>query len=319
MLDNLYAIIGKDIFLVENEVDKIIESLNVFPFNVLSYDLEEEELEELLQEVTTISLLADKKVIKVRNPWFFFEQRDVNLKPLINYFKSPKEDTVLIFMLNEDVNTNLIISQEAKKYLRFEVVEELKESELPEYVKGYFQKLGYKIDKEAINELLLRVDNNYQLLHNEILKLELFASENKKITLDDIKLLVPRNLEDNLFELSSAIIAKEKEKALKSYYDLLIRDVDPVAIIGNLANKIKETITTKYLLSKGLSQQSIADYFNVSNGRAYYMVINANNQNFKDLESSYSSLADLDYKIKAGQIEKKLGLELWLLGGYNVK
>lgn len=319
MQENLYAIIGKDIFLVENEIEKIIENLNVEPFNIISYDLEEEELEEFLQEITTVSLLSDDKVIKVKNPWFFNEQRDVDLTPLIKYFKNPKKDTVLIFMLTEEVNSSLLISKEAKKYLRFETIEELGEQKLPEYVFEYFNKKGYKISENVIKELLNRVDYSYQLLKNELTKLELLKIDTKTITLEDVKLLVPRNLEDNLFELSTAVIEKDKEKAITSYYDLLIRGIDAINILSNLANKIKETITTKYLLIRGLGQQSIADYFNVSNGRAYYMIKNAQNQELKFLETSYKSLADLDYKIKSGQINKNLGLELWLLGGYNAK
>lgn len=319
MQENLYVIVGKDIFLLENEAETIIEKLNVEPFNIISYDLAEEELDDFIQEITTVSLLSDKKVIKVRNPWFFSENRDHDLVPLKNYFKNPKEDTVLIFLLTEEINQSLEISKEAKKYLRFEFVKELTQKELPVYVKEYFNKRSYKINDETIKELLSRVDNNYQLLKNELTKLELLKTETKSITLKDVELLVARNLEDNLFELSTAVIEKNKQKAIESYYDLLIRGVDAVTIISNLGNKIKETITTKHLLRKGLSQQSVADYFNVSNGRAYYMVINANNQDLKFLESSYKSLADLDYKIKSGQIDKNLGLELWLLGGYNAK
>lgn len=319
MEENLYAIIGENLFLVENETEKIIDNLNVDPFNILTYDLEETELQEFLQEITTVSLLADKKVLKVKNPWFFYEKRDANLLPLIRYFKNPKTDTVLIFMLEKDVNQQFLISKEAKKYLRFEIVEQLEEKEMPNYVKKYFKQLNYEIDNDAVNEVLSRVDYDYQMLHNELNKLELLRTDTKKISFNDVQLLVPRNLEENLFELSTAVIEDDKERALKCYYDLLVRSVDPVAIIGNLANKIKETITTKHLLSQGMSQQSVADYFRVSNARAYYMVKSAKNQNFNNLEKSYSSLNDLDYKIKSGQIEKKLGLELWLLEGFNVK
>lgn len=319
MEENLYAIIGENLFLVENETERIIDNLNVDPFNILTYDLEETELQEFLQEITTVSLLADKKVLKVKNPWFFYEKRDANLLPLIRYFKNPKTDTVLIFMLEKDVNQQFLISKEAKKYLRFEIVEQLEEKEMPNYVKNYFKQLNYEIDNDAVNEVLGRVDYDYQMLHNELNKLELLRTDTKKISFNDVQLLVPRNLEENLFELSTAVIEDDKERALKCYYDLLVRSVDPVAIIGNLANKIKETITTKHLLSQGMSQQSVADYFRVSNGRAYYMVKSAKNQNFNNLEKSYSSLNDLDYKIKSGQIEKKLGLELWLLEGFNVK
>lgn len=319
MQENLYAIIGKDLFLVENEVDKIIENLNVEPFNIITYDLEEEQLEVLLQELTTVSLLSDEKVIKVRNPWFFHEQRNEDLSQLVKYFRNPKEDTVLIFMLTEEMNSSLLVSKEAKKYIRFEIVEEIGEQQLPEYVKEYFNKKGYKIEAAAISELLSRVDSNYQLLKNELVKLELLKTQTKKIVLEDVKLLVSRNLEDNLFELTKAVIEKDKQKAIESYYDLLKKGLDAVTIINSLAGKIKETITTKHLTSKGLSNQSIADYFNISSGRAYYMIQNANNQEFKFLEFCYKTLAELDYKIKSGQIDKNLGLELWLLGGYDVK
>lgn len=319
MQENLYAIIGKDLFLIENEVEKIILKLNIEPFNIISYDLAEEELEEFLQEITTVSLLSDEKVIKVKNAWFFHEQREVDLKPLINYFKNPKEDTVLVFMLTEELNSSLLISKEAKKYLRFEVVSELGEKELPEYIKEYFNKNGYTIEQDAVSELLTRVSNNYQLLKSELIKLELLKIDSMKILVSDVKLLVAKNLEDNLFELITSVIEKDKQKAILTYYDLLVRGVDSVSIIGSLAGRIKETITTKHLLAKGLGQQSVADYFNVSNGRAYYMVRNANSQDFRFLEAAYKSLADLDYKIKSGKIDKNLGLELWLLGGYDVK
>lgn len=319
MEENLYAIIGENLFLVEKETEKIINNLNVDPFNILTYDLEDDELLDFIQEISTVSLLSDKKVIKVKNPWFFYEKRDYDLSPLIRYFKNPKTETVLIFMLEKDVNQQFLISKEAKKYLRFETVEELEKSDLPSYVRDYFLGLNYNIDSDAITELLNRVDYDYQMLHNEISKLELLKMDTKDITLNDVKLLVPRNLEENLFELSTAVIESDKEKALQCYYDLLVRGVDPVTIVGNLANKIKETITTKHLISQGMSQQSIADYFHVSNGRAYYMVRSAKNQSFNNLEKSYSSLNELDYKIKSGQIEKKLGLELWLLEGFNVK
>ncbi len=318
-MESLYAIIGDDIYLVENEVESIILKLKVDQFNVLTYDLDEQELQDFLQEITTVSLLADKKVIKVKNAWFFNEKRDVDLSQLIAYFKNPKTDTTVIFMLTEDFDDTLQISKEAKKYVRIEHLESIAKKDLPDYVKATLEKYKYSITKQAIDELLERVKYDFHSLSNEIEKLKLFAFDSKKITLDDIKLLVPRNVEDNLFELSSAVIAKNKKKALEIYYDLIMKNIDPVAIIGNLSAKIKETMTAKHLLKFGYSQQSIADYFNVGLGRAYYMIKNANGQTFKILERYYDSLATLDYLIKSGQTEKKLGLELWLLEGLGAE
>ena len=99
MKDYIYAFVGEDDFLIKNEVDQLVKKLKVEAFNVLTYDLEEQELYEFLQEITTISLLSDKKVIKVKNAWFFYEDRGENLQSLIRYFQDPKTDTTLIFLL----------------------------------------------------------------------------------------------------------------------------------------------------------------------------------------------------------------------------
>lgn len=315
MKDYIYAFVGEDDFLIKNEVDQLVKKLKVEAFNVLTYDLEELELYEFLQEITTVSLLSDKKVIKVKNAWFFYEDRGENLQSLIHYFQNPKTDTTLIFLLKKDVDSNFLISREAKKYIRFEVVDKMEEKDFYPYIKNYFAELKYQISDEAINELIDRVNYDFNSLYNEIEKLKLFAYDDRKITLKDINLLVPRNLEDNIFELSNAIIAKNKRKALEIYYDLLTKNETPVNLILNISYKLKEIITTKHLLDQGYNEKSIMDYFNVSKGRAYYMIKNANSMAMPQLKKYYDTLADLDFKIKSGEMEPKLGLELWLLGG----
>ncbi len=319
MFEPLYAIVSTDSYLLENEAQKIIKALKVDAFNILTFDFEQQELDEFLQEIMTISFLSDRKAIKIKNAWFFYEHRNEDLTSLIKYFENPKDDTTIIFMLEKDVDASLPVSKAAKKFVRFEFLQEMDQKELPEFVKQLFEDDKYTIEKQAIEALLERTNYHMQSIVTEVEKIKLFAYDHRKITLKDIELLVPRNLEDNLFELSTAVIEKNKSKALEVYYDLLIKNIDPVSIISNLAIKIKETITTKHLLDQKLSQQSIADYFNASYGRAYYMIRNANQISLETLSLYYDSLADLDYEIKSGKKDKTLGLELWLLEGLDVK
>lgn len=323
MGDYLYAITGEDIFLIENKVEQIIKSRNVEPFNVITYDLSETDVFEFIEEIMTVSLLSDEKVIKVKNPWFFYEQRSDDLSPLIQYFKNPKEDTTVIFIINKPINETLEVSKEAKKYVRFEGIKAMKKDEYEPYIKNYFSSKGYKIEDGAVKELLERVNYELHLMHAEIEKLELFAYDDKKIELKDVIMLVPRNLEDNIFELTNAIIARNKKRMLEVYYDLLVKNEDPVNIISRIASQFKQLITTKRLLEKGYRQHEIKNYFDVSDGKAYYIVLNANNLKSDVLNKYYESLSNLDFEIKSGAIDKKLGLELWLLkvlgGEYDVK
>lgn len=315
MKDYIYAFVGEDEFLVENEIEKLIKKLKVDPFNVLTYDLEEQELFDFFQEITTISLLSDRKIIKVRNAWFFYEERDNDISPLFRYFSNPKTDTAVVFILNKEPNKQLDISKEAYKYVRFEHIKPMTPEEMLPYIKNYLQSKNYKIANEAVHELLERVNYDFHTLYNEVEKLKLYAYETKTITLRDVQLLVSRNLEDNFFELTNAIIAKNKRRMLEIYYDLLTKNEKPTQIINHISKALKEVITTKQLLKQGFNQTSIQEYFSVSSGKAYYMVKNAKETKDDTLKKHYDTLAQLDFKIKSGAINPKLGLELWLLGG----
>ncbi len=314
MPDLMYLYIGNDSFLVENAVEVLVKKLNVDPFNVLTYDLDEHGLDELLQEMNTISFFADKKIIKVKNPWFFYEDKsDDYLSDLIKYFHSPNEDTTLIFMLERGMDASLPATKEAKKYVRIETVEDMAKEDFKPYVKKAFDSMKYSIEDLAVDELLERTNFDISMLNNEMSKLKLFAFDEKRITLKDIKQLVARNLEENIFELTNAVLAKNKKRILEVYYDLLEKNEDPIRIIFNIASKLKETIQTKQLLEKGYNQEAIASYFNVKSSKAYYMVKNAQQISKTNLESLYEKLSNLDYDIKSGRMDKKLGLELFLL------
>jgi DNA polymerase-3 subunit delta len=54
-------------------------------------------------------------------------------------------------------------------------------------------------------------------------------------------------------------------------------------------------------------------YFKASSGRVYYMIQNANNVEDQLLIDTLSKVEELDYQIKSGQIDKFLGIELFIL------
>lgn len=314
MPDCLYIYQGIDAFLVESAVENLVKSLDVDPFNILTYDLEEHTIDQLLQEITTISFFSDRKIIKVKTPWFFYESsNEEGINDLIKYFKNPNEDTFVIFYLTKALDTSIQISKEAKKYCRIEQIKDMDKKDYEPFVKKVLNTHGFMIDDLAVKELIERTNYDIVLLNNEMDKLKLYKDEEKNITLNDIKALVPRNLEENIFELTNALLAKNKKRIMEVYSDLLEKNEDPIRIISQVSQKVKETIHTKMLIDKGFNQDKIAEYFNVKPGRAYYMVKNASSLKGKDLERYFLRLTDLDYQIKSGQIDKKIGLELFLL------
>jgi DNA polymerase-3 subunit delta len=177
-----------------------------------------------------------------------------------------------------------------------------------------FKKFNYAITDDAVTALLERTNYDFLLLSQEAEKLMLFSYDSKEIHEKEVILLVSRNLEENIFELTNALLAKDQSKTIEIFYDLVARNEDPLRILNFIVSKIRELIHTKLLIDKGYRQDEIAEHFNIRSGRAYYLLKNAKNADFNLLETHLKKLSKLDFDIKSGKIDKKLGLELYLLG-----
>ncbi len=97
------------------------------------------------------------------------------------------------------------------------------------------------------------------------------------------------------------------------FKDLKLRSIQASYLVSLILNKFQELYNVSILIKSNTSQADIASLFNVSSGRAYYMIKNAKNTNINKIKRNLSLLNELDYKIKSGKIDQNLGLELYFL------
>jgi len=150
-------------------------------------------------------------------------------------------------------------------------------------------------------------------LRNNLEILMAYKKDDKIITVTDVTDMIKQPLEDNIYSLIDMVLAKNKKAIFKLYNDFQIENVKPTFIISMLLNKFQEMYDVYILVKGGADQQSIIDLFNVSNGRAYYMIKNSKQASIEEIRRNLDELTNLDYKIKSGIIDESLGLELYLL------
>jgi DNA polymerase-3 subunit delta len=174
------------------------------------------------------------------------------------------------------------------------------------------------IDKDAVNTLIQRLMLQKETLHVNLLKLITYTLDTKRITLKDVVKMIELPLEDNVFEMIQSFINKNIQSTLKTYHDLLFINEDPVRILSLIGRKLGQLEDTLALISSGHDQRQVSTALHISNGQAYYMVKEAKSIKKKDLEQWIDQLSDVDFKIKSGQIDKKIAVELFLIGEYHV-
>jgi DNA polymerase-3 subunit delta len=315
MAEAIYLYYANNEFMLNLTVEEKIKEFNVDPFNIIQYDLLENSSEDILEDIQTVSFFAEKKVIVVKNiNEIEKEDSESIIKKWVSYFEKPNSDVILIVVLNELMSDKTPVGEALFKYAFIEKIKDMEKSEYPDFTRNLFKKYGYTITDDATDALLERINLDLTLLNQEAEKLMLFAYESKEINEKAVLLLVSRNLEENIFELTNALLSKNQTKTIEIFYDLVARNEDPMRILNNIVGKVRELMHTKLLIEKGYRQDQIAEHFHIKSGRAYYLVKNAQAVNFQQLENHLKKLSKLDYEIKSGKIDKKLGLELYLLG-----
>ena len=314
-MSNIYVIIGNDQYMIENEKKKLISENRIDDFNISSYDFSSSEPLEIINEMMTVSLFGEKRLVVINDAEFLkstYKKENI-VDKFIDYFNEENPDTIVLLITNNDLDYRSKIGSVLKAKAQIIKVNALEGENLNTWIKNRVNNLGYKIDPTAVSELVSRCDGDALLISNELEKLMLYH-EDKNITYNSVKLLVSRNLEDNIFNLLNAFVVNDKKTLFSIYEDFMTLNEDEMRIISAISNKLEEILHTKILINKRCSKDDIAAYFKVKPGRAYYMIEAAKKISDDVVLSLINRISELDYNIKSGKIDKKLGLQLFILG-----
>lgn len=308
----LYLLYGDMLYLIDKEIDKIIKDNDIDDINISKYDLDAFNYKDIIEDASTMSLFATKKVIIVNNASIFTSaNKTIDTTIFEEYFTNYNPDTILIFKLNE---SKLDERKKVTKLIRKigSVKEYNKGDDLKKIVKDLFD--NYKISNETINELINRVGEDVYILKQEIDKIKIYKGSDLEITHDDIINLTSENIESDMFKLMDAIVDDNKEEAINLYHEMLKYNLEPIQIIITLANKYRLMYQAKELSIKGYKEEEICRELNQSNPKYMYVLIkNGKKYDSNRLKELLGQLADLDYSIKSSNVNKDLAFELFIL------
>ncbi|MCK7484139.1 MAG: DNA polymerase III subunit delta [Bacillus subtilis] len=317
MSENIVLLMGNDLYKIKQATLERLTEQHIDAEDTQVFDMDEINVAEAVNAAMTIPFLCDRKAVVLLNVGFFsgkvVKDIDHDVAYLLDYFAHPSEATLLILQipyekidLKKDI---LALIQMRGVIIKFEAS---KKQDLYEVVRAAFAKSRQTIDGDALEELIRRVDEQPQMLEREIEKLQMYSLGRSVVTLDMIEDATPKNLEDNLFELINQIIAKNSRQAVRILSDLTKINIDPVFILSALTAKLQEILYAKALIRQKTTFEDMMKYFGYSKGRMYYVQKNATEVVDELLHRYLNELEALDYKIKSGQIDKLLGLELFL-------
>ncbi len=301
-----YLISSDSFRLIEEQISTIVSDSK----NIVTYNLDQNDLQEVIQEASYISFLPDIKYIIVKNADIFSSKKakENDLVLLENYLENPNLQVVLIFITNNKVDERKKITKLMKQKYKYINIAPLKEYDLNQKVYQIFKNDGYKIDFESVKYITKANLGNYDLIYNEIEKIKTFYAQDKQILLKDIKKLAASSLEDNIFKFINAVI--KKDNIMFSYLNKVkLLKQEPVMIISLLAREYRNM----YIVKNNQNIKEVCSVLKLQSWQYDTYLKNSYNYSLEELKNLLNQLYELDLKIKKGDIDKYLGLELFLL------
>src|SRR5216683_930269 len=275
-----YVFVGDEVFFRKRCREAILKHLvpdELRDFSLFEFDLSETDLAEVLDRARTPSLMAPFQVFFIRGVKNLFGRgsNDEKLAAIEAYSKDPNPDAVLIFVADHisipaDARRMDMTDKERYERIRetmggFCAIVELarvEESEAVRWIGQYCTMQAVKMDADAARELVDSLGGDMMMISNELEKLILYVGEKKRVTLGDVETMVLAAKQRSLYELTDAISARDRTRALEMLDAVLSSGDGDEAAIGHL-----------YMLAKTFRQMLVILERNVRDQRMLWAAL----------------------------------------------
>lgn len=301
--------------LLEKQIDKILGSSE----NKIIYNAELYTIDDILEEASYVSMFGEMKYLIVKNANFFGKNKlkEEEEKKLLTYLENPYPLCTLIFTTYEPTDSRKKITKTIKEKFEYLNIPTLKGLELYNQVVSLLVEKNYLAEKDTINYMINACLGNYDLIYNEINKIDLFYQTPTKIKLENVKNIISKTMVDNNFKFVDAVIERDLKKAIQYLEDLTILKIEPLSLINLLAREYRNMLVIKTLEEERYSKKEIAKELQLQDWQIDKTSKNSMNYHKDDLKDYLVRLEKLDFQIKSGLIDKLVGLKLFLLDLYE--
>ena len=307
-MNNNYLIEGSDYISINNKISEIIKKNNFSDASISKYDLSEDLLEEVIEDLNTYGLFSDKKIVIINN--FDKMDPDINrVEELLKYVEN-SSSLNLLFVVSDKYDDRKKIIKDLKKKMEFIKVS----SDPVEFTKNCVK--GYKVEDGVITLLVNNTLGDISRLYNECNKLKIYKINDKYISKEDVLELAVKKLGDSTditFQFSRSLAEKDKKKALSLYQELLDYQIEALSIIGLLASQFRIMFQVKVLEEKNMRNDEIAKTLNEKSYRITKTRELTRYYSKRELLDLMIKLEDIDLKIKTTSVDANTLVQLFIL------
>ncbi len=313
-------------FIIQSDVDVLItkqlsniqkQFSDMGNVDLIKYDMDQTSLSEILEQANTYPMWCDFKFIVCYNANFLnskgikHSEFENDYSTLVDYLNTKNDFSSIVFISKEKLDKRKSIVKQTSKLCKVFILDSFSSEQVLQLVFKHLEKSNKKISTSDAEFLCARLNYNLSLIVNELDKLTIV--EESVITKKIIGDLVARTIEDNIFELTTAVQENDVKKSYSIYHDLIQQKEEPIAMIAMVANQFRLILQVKGYVKQGFSKNDIAKRLAIHPYRVELALKKSYHLDESVLKNYLDDLCEIDFKIKTGKVDKHNAFELFLL------
>ena len=324
-LPPILVLTGEDVGQFEWLKKDILKKIGYDPsdLNYSYFDMKEASYAEVELDLVSLPFFADEKIVildhlldlttaKKRN------LTDEDLKQFENYLENPSESTRLVIFAEGKLDSKRRLVKLLKRDAQIIEATTPKEQDLKRYFSSQAQELGLQFVGDSLDQLLLKSGYDFGELQKNLALLQAYK-EDGQITLEDIEEVVPKSLQDNIFDLTQMILKRQIDQARNLVKDLRLQGEDEIKLIAILLGQFRMFSQVKIFSEEGQSESQIVASLSELSGRKVnpyqvkFALRDSRRLSLSFLKQTMTTFIETDYAIKSGTYEKDYLFDLALL------
>ncbi len=324
-LPPILVLTGEDVGQFEWLKKDILKKIGYDPsdLNYSYFDMKEASYDEVELDLVSLPFFADEKIVildhlldvttaKKRN------LTDEDLKQFENYLENPSESTRLVIFAEGKLDSKRRLVKLLKRDAQIIEATTPKEQEVKRYFASQAQELGLQFEGDSLDQLLLKSGYDFGELQKNIALLQAYK-EDGQITLEDIEEVVPKSLQDNIFDLTQMILKRQIDQARNLVKDLRLQGEDEIKLIAILLGQFRMFSQVKIFSEEGQSESQIVASLSELSGRKVnpyqvkFALRDSRKLSLSFLKQAMMTFIETDYVIKSGTYDKDYLFDVALL------
>lgn len=306
---HFYLLYGDEAYLRLKYKDSLVKGIiGEDTMNYSYFEGKDIDINAVIDLAETMPFFADRRLIVIENSGLLKEGGE----RLADYL-SGMPDYLYIVMSEYETDMRSKLSKVCKNIGTCVEMKPYEGYQMKMWVASKLKKAGKKMTENDIEYLLKTAGSDMTMLNNEIDKLINYAAEREIVTSKDVDLLVTRQIDNNIFDMISAIGNRNQRVALDIYYDMLTLREAPAKILSLIARQYNLLLQTKELISLRETDKVIASKIGVPPFFVKEYTSQARLYSQDELKKAFEKCVIANEDIRIGKLKDVLAVELLII------